>query len=107
MDTNNDGIVDDPLATKKRPGRKSLGLTPEEMKARKAAQRKIREYNKRYKKRQQDIALLVATIFTLADKNMAGDEIVDKIVKSKAWDISFNPNALQISGTSGERIRRR
>lgn len=42
MDTNRDGIIDDPLATPHKRGRKSLGLTPEETRARREAQRKER-----------------------------------------------------------------
>ena len=105
MDTNGDGIVDDPLATKRKGGRKPLGLTPDEMKARREAQRKLREYNKRFKKRQEDINLLVATIITLANEN-TGDDIADRLVRDKKWVIDYNPNATVISGVSGERIRR-
>lgn len=45
MDTNRDGIIDDPLATRK-VGRKSLGLTEDQWKRRRNEQRKQRENNK-------------------------------------------------------------
>lgn len=105
MDTNRDGIIDDPIATKKKPGRKSLGLTPEEMKARRAMQRKTREEIKRYEKRKAELTLLVTTIKTLAETK-TDEGIVDSLMRDNRWKITYNPNATAISGASGGRIRR-
>lgn len=57
MDTNNDGIIDDPLATKK-VGRKPLDLTEEEWRVRRNEQRKQRENNKAVKERYQAIVTM-------------------------------------------------
>ena len=106
MDTNRDGIIDDPLATKAKRGRKSLGLTKEEMKKRRALQRKIRLYNKRYEKRKQDVTTLVLAIAALAPERGLNKVIEDLITDAK-WEINYNPEARPISGYSGERLRRK
>lgn len=106
MDTNRDGIIDDPLATKKKVGRKSLGLTPDEMKKRRALQRKIRLYNKRYEKRKQDVTML-ALVIVASIQERELKEVISAIVQDPKWEISYNPNATPISGHSGERICRK
>jgi hypothetical protein len=59
MDTNRDGIIDDPLATKKKVGRKPLGYTEEEMRAHREMLRKNRVQTKRFEKREADITRCV------------------------------------------------
>lgn len=46
MDTNRDGIIDDPLVMRKKVGRKSLGLTKNEWKERRKDQRQQRGLDK-------------------------------------------------------------
>lgn len=106
MDTNRDGIIDDPLATKTKRGRKSLGLTEEEMKERRALQRKIRLYNKRYEKRKQDVTTLALAIVALVPERGL-NKVIDDLIADAKWEINYNPNATPISGHSGERLRRK
>ena len=61
MDTNRDGIIDDPLATKKI-GRRSLGLTEDEWKFRKNEQRKQRETDRATTERYQRLVGLACDI---------------------------------------------
>ena len=69
MDTNNDGIIDDPLATKKL-GRKSLGLNEDQWKHRKNEQRKQRLYNSAVDERYQTIAMLGVNIIDAYTKHI-------------------------------------
>ena len=69
MDNNNDGIIDDPLATRKR-GRKSLGLTKDEWKHRKNEQRKQRLYDAAVDERRQTIAMLGVNIIEAYTKHI-------------------------------------
>lgn len=61
MDTNRDGIIDDPLATRKI-GRRSLGLTEDEWKLRKNEQRKQRETDRAIAERYQRLVVLACDI---------------------------------------------
>lgn len=106
MDINNDGVIDDPLVIKKKVGRPSLGLSDEEMKERRAIQRKLRKYSKDLKKRNIDVANLVGNILVLSLDHNA-KEIVESIVRDKRWEINFNPNVTSISGFNGERLHRK
>lgn len=106
MDTNNDGIVDDPLAIKSKVGRKSLGLSPEEMKERRAMQRKIRKYNKDLAERNLYVTSLVNLVL-LRSAHQHTEEIIADLVRDKRWEISFKPNIAPISGSQGERLRRK
>ena len=68
IDKNGDGVIDDLLIGKKKPGRKSLNLTPEEMKAHREELRKKRLANKRRDDRRSTIEELVWKIIELNDK---------------------------------------
>lgn len=92
MDTNNDGIIDDPLATKKL-GRKSLGLNEDQWKRRKNEQRKQRLYNSAVDERyRMIIALGVDAIRTYEiakaeaekkyDNEIEAGEAVDRAMRS-------------------------
>lgn len=103
MDTNNDGVIDDPLVIKRKVGRPSLGLTDKEMKERRAVQRKLRKYNKDLRQRSVDVTNLVDEIVMLSIKHNA-EEIIGRIVRDKRWEIKFNPDATSISGSGSERL---
>lgn len=105
MDTNGDGIIDDLLAVKKR-GRKSLGLSKEEMKVRRELQRKARVAKKREEKRKQDIERLVSEVKYLELLGKNKDEIVISLYKDAKLAIGYNDNRTSISGTGGGRVKR-
>lgn len=59
MDNNRDGIIDDPIVTRKKRGRKSLGLTKEQMRVHRAELDKGRRDAKRKEERRAAIEWLV------------------------------------------------
>lgn len=103
MDTNRDGIIDDPLATKKR-GRKPLGLTPDEMKARREEQRQARVAKKRDDKRWKDIEELVIEISYLRLMGKTNREIGESLFNDRTLTVSYNKNLL--AGYKGGRLHR-
>ena len=105
MDTNGDGIVDDLLAEKKR-GRKSLGLTKEEMKIRREMQRRARVIKRREEKRKKDIERLVSEVKYLELNGKNKDEIVMSLFKDAQLAIGYNDNRTSISGIGGGRVKR-
>ena len=106
MDNNRDGIIDDPIATKKKVGRKSLGLTPDEMKLHREALRRARRAKKREAEREEAFEALVTEVNYLHMNGLAKEEIVKSLAKNKKFAISYQPNANVLSGFKGDRIRR-
>lgn len=127
MDTNGDGMVNDFLATpKKRPGRKSLGLTPEEMKKHRKVLRVIRESNK---KRAEKRDLIEQIVWLIADRhaelvkeslttNSDPDEaeawlidrmqkLIDELTDDETLVVKRSTIAKSPAGYGGERLRRR
>ena len=72
MDNNRDGIIDDPLATAKRRGRKSLGLTDEQRRARRVEQWRQRTYDQAVFTRYQSFTALGLSFIDIY-KNSPGE----------------------------------
>lgn len=106
MDNNRDGIIDDPLATKKKVGRKSLGLTPDEMKLHRETLRKARREKKRETERKEAFEALVTEINYLHMNGLAKEEIVEALTRNKKFAIDYESNANAISGFIGGRLKR-
>ena len=124
MDTNGDGVIDDPLATKKKPGRKSLGLNAEEMKAHREVLRKRRLDARRQAEKKELLETLVWDIANTYDMNKqeafskfkdaddAEDELtrlmnnyIDSLTKDRTLIIKQNQKG--IAGYNGERLQRK
>ena len=106
MDTNRDGIIDDPLVTKKKCGRKSLGLTPEEMKAHREVLRKARRDKKRAAERKAAFDSLVTDVIYSQACGLSKDEIVETLTRDKRYTLSYQDGATSISGFKGGRLKR-
>lgn len=106
MDTNRDGIIDDPLATRKKVGRKSLGLTPEEMKAHREVLRRARRTKKREEERRAAFEALVAEVNYLHMNGLTKEAIVDSLTRNKKFAISYQSDASSLSGYTGKRLKR-
>lgn len=126
MDTNRDGIIDDSLATKKKVGRKSLGLTSDEMKEHRKVLRLIREENKKRAGKRNLIEQLVWLIAdrhaelvneSLATKSDPDDaeawlidrmqKLIDELTDDETLVVKRSKAAKSLAGYGGERLRRR
>lgn len=123
-DKNGDGVIDDLLIVRKKPGRKPLGLTPEEMKAHRKTLRIIRTENK---KRTEKRDLIEELVWLIADKhaklvneslteNSNPDEaevwlidrmqkFIDELTDDETLVIK-RTEAKNLAGYNGERLRR-
>lgn len=124
FDKNGDGVIDDLLIVKKKPGRKPLGLTPEEMKAHRKTLRTIRTENKkRAEKRDliEDLVWLIAdehaklvseSLAENSDPDEAEVWLIDRMQKfiDELTDdetlVIKRTEAKSLAGYNGERLRR-
>lgn len=92
---------------RKKPGRKSLGLTVEEMKAHRERLRVARRDGRR---RQEKINAIMRLALLIPDSQTATFEELEKAANAIAddprWTIKYNPDATLISGVEGGRVRR-
>lgn len=93
---------------RKKPGRKPLGLTAEEMKAHRERLRVARRDSRR---RQEKINAIMRLALLIPDSQTATFEKLERIANAIAddprWVIKYNPNATLISGVKGGRVRRK
>lgn len=107
MDTTGDGIIDDFLVEKKKRGRKSLGLTKEEMKTHREALRKIRVAKKREEDKRKAVQKFIYVTETLRRRGFSLVDIAEQFVVDPHFEIKFNENASIFSGREGSRIKRK
>ena len=107
MDTTGDGIVDDFLAVKKKRGRKSLGLTPDEMKAHREVLRKMRVAKKKEEEKRNAVRAFIFVLESLRKQGFSLSDIAEEFVARPNFEIKFNEHATMLSGVEGGRLKRR
>lgn len=89
------------------PGKKSLGLSPEEMKQRREMLRRARVQKKREAARESAVSLLVSDIIFQLETGKEKEKIIKSVLNNPKYQIKYNPYVTPLSGVSSGRVKRR